>query len=90
MSWRCAWGDPIARCPYPRTCLDHQAHPQLCFFHGKLADGLMACPAQACSRYAGHKPPCSPVPELRLTTTADQMFSDETLELGRLLAREGA
>jgi hypothetical protein len=50
----------------------------------------MACSAQGCSRYAGHKPPCSPVRELRLTMTPDAIATDEMLELSALLRREGA
>jgi hypothetical protein len=88
--WRCVHGIGLDRCGQPRTQIAGSDHPELCFFHAKLAAGLMACSADGCSRYAGHKPPCSPVRETRLTMTPDTVLNDELIELSALLRREGA
>ena len=90
MTMRCSFGTGLDRCNQSATVIAGATHPELCFFHGKLADGLMACSAPGCSRYAGHKPPCSPVRETRLTMTPDTVLNDELIELSALLRREGA
>lgn len=71
--WRCTHGSTLLdRCPQPRAIITDYGHPELCFWHGKLAAGVL------------QREP------MRLTRTPDAVVSDEVLELGWLLRREGA
>ena len=86
--WRCQHGHDLTRCWQLRSGLGK--HPDLCFYHSKIAAGLFTCSGKGCAKPRGHRPPCSSVPERRMTTTPDALFSDETQGLLRVLARESA
>jgi len=86
---RCRAGEGLLRCFQPRTLVADYGHPEFCFWHAKKAAGLVACDARGCAKFAGHRPPCSPIPPERKTITPDNVFSDERRELERWLRSAG-